>query len=88
MSLMEPTNPVSGGGGAPESQGPGEKSKSPADWNPKPMTWLGMHFDVDQTKKLWNIISQNIGDQINREKQRALKAIRRLRKLNDTNPSD
>jgi hypothetical protein len=47
-------------------------------WNPPPMTWLGMKFDEEQTKKLWNIITQNICNQINADKQKAIAAIRKM----------
>lgn len=54
----------------------------------KPMTFLGMHFDKEQAQKLWNILTQNICNAINKDKDRAIKAIRKLRADADENPQD
>lgn len=45
----------------------------------KPMHWLGMDFTAEQAKQLWTIISQSISTQIQKEQQRAIKALRKLR---------
>lgn len=45
----------------------------------KPMHWLGMDFTAEQAKQLWNIISQSISTQIQKEQQKAIKALRKLR---------
>ena len=46
----------------------------------KPMTFLGMHFTAEESKKLWYAIMQQVSATIQREQKRALKAIRKLRK--------
>lgn len=46
----------------------------------KPMTFLGMYFDADQAKKLWNTIIQAINNQIQKDNDKALKALKRLKK--------
>jgi hypothetical protein len=44
----------------------------------KPMTFLGMYFNSDEAKKLWQIIIQNISQQISKDQARALAAIKKL----------
>ncbi len=57
----------------------GDAGKSaPKSWHPKPLKWLGMTFDSDQTKKLWSIISQNISSAIDHDKAQAIKAIKKM----------
>lgn len=46
----------------------------------KPMTFLGMHFTAEESKKLWYAIMQQVSATIQKEQKRALKAIRKLRK--------
>jgi len=66
---------------------PGPKGPSPSDhkphtpgegFRPKPMTFLGMHFNSKQAEKLWQIIIQNVGREIDKLKAKSLKAIRRM----------
>jgi hypothetical protein len=68
---------------------------SPADaetpsktWTPKPLTWLGMSFDAQQTKQLWSTISQSIGQAIQKDKERAVEAIKKLGKSTDPDNDD
>jgi hypothetical protein len=49
-------------------------------WNPPPLTWMGMKFDEQQTKQLWNTITQSIGRAIQHEKDRMVAASKKLRK--------
>lgn len=71
-------------GPTPESpqpvSGPGNTGSTPQQpgWNPKPLTWLGMSFDSAETKKLWQIISQNVNQQIQHEQAKAIEALRKL----------
>ncbi len=46
----------------------------------KPMTFLGMHFNAKEAGQLWNSIIQQVNSQIQHEQKRALKAIRKLKK--------
>lgn len=46
----------------------------------QPMTFLGMHFTAEESKKLWYAIMQQVSATIQQEQKRALKAIRKLRK--------
>lgn len=46
----------------------------------KPMTFLGMHFTAEESKKLWYAIMQQVSATIQREQKKALKPIRKLRK--------
>ncbi|HSX25944.1 MAG TPA: hypothetical protein VLE89_02940 [Chlamydiales bacterium] len=43
----------------------------------KPMTFLGMYFDADDAKKLWNVIIQAINNQISKDQARAVAAIKK-----------
>ncbi|MES2273426.1 MAG: hypothetical protein V4487_04485 [Chlamydiota bacterium] len=45
----------------------------------KPMTFLGMQFTGAEAQKLWNVIIQTVNSQISKDKDRAIKAIRKLR---------
>lgn len=66
-----------------ESQGNSEhRSRIKA----KPMTFLGMKFNAEQSEKLWQVIIQNIGNEINKLKEKSLKALRRMRP--DASPDD
>lgn len=70
--------------GPTPSQGPDKSEKVPAyfskgKWHAKPMTWLGMHFTSDEATKLWNVIVQAVGSAINKDKAKALKALKKLR---------
>lgn len=46
----------------------------------QPMTFLGMEFDPEQTKKLWDVILQSVSAQIEKDKKQAIKTIRNLGK--------
>ena len=46
----------------------------------KPMTFLGMHFNSDEAKQLWNILIQSLNSQISKEKDKALAALKKLKK--------
>ena len=52
------------------------------------MTFLGMYFDADQAKKLWNVIIQSINNQIQKDNDRALKAIKKLKKTEQGEDAD
>ncbi len=60
-------------------------SSSGSGWNPQPMTWMGMSFNSKEVKQLWNVISQNIAQQIQAENQKALKALKKLDPANQNN---
>ncbi len=77
-----PSNNNRVGSNAP-SEPPKESGKG---WDSSSgMNWLGMHFNQKETKQLWSIISQNIGNQIKKDQDRAVKA---LKKLNPENSQD
>ena len=46
----------------------------------QPMTFLGMQFDAEQTKKLWECILQTVSSQIAKDKAKSIKAIRNFGK--------
>ncbi len=69
-------------GNTPAGQTPPKKFHS---WEAKPMRWLGMQFTADQAKQLWNIMEQNIGREIQKQQDRAVKAIK---KMNPDNNED
>ena len=46
----------------------------------KPMTFLGMHFTAKEAGELWNAIIQQVNAQIRRDEEKALKALRKLKK--------
>jgi hypothetical protein len=64
---------------------PPQDKKQPSGWEAKPMHWLGMEFTGQQAKQMWNIISQNVGNEIKKEQDRMVKA---MKKLNPENNSD
>lgn len=76
---MNPNDPIHG----PKPPQPSEPASPTKAWNPKPLHWMGMTFDAEQTKQLWNTISQSIGQAIERDKKRALEALKKLRKSTD-----
>ena len=46
----------------------------------KPITFLGMHFTAEEASKLWDAIIQQVNSQIRKDEQRALKALKKLKK--------
>lgn len=84
MADTSGVNPSSQGPNAPQNSQQSNQQSSGGGWNPKPMKWLGMQFDEEQTRKLWNIIIQNICNQINTDKQKAVDAIKKMNP--DNNP--
>lgn len=75
-SSVPPTGPGSSQGGAPPDQPPSSSKK----WQAEPMTFLGMYFNSDDATKLWQQIIQSVGKQIDKEKAKALKAIKNFGK--------
>lgn len=43
----------------------------------KPLDWLGMHFTGDQAQKLWSSIIQAIGNQITKDKEKAIENLKK-----------
>lgn len=84
--------PPTGPSGPHANQGAEEAKKesgaSKGDLFAKPMTFLGMYFTAPEAKKLWNVIIQQINAQIKKDQDRALKAIRKLRKSETGDDSD
>lgn len=77
------TPPSSGSGPSPSSaEGPsasGSSQKGPWKFHAKPMTFLGMYFDSEEATKLWTILLQNFSREIERDTQKAVAAIRKMR---------
>jgi hypothetical protein len=67
----------------PKPAHPTEPTSPKKGWNPKPLRWMGMTFDSEQTKQLWNTISQTIGQAIERDKARVVAALKKLRESTD-----
>ncbi|MBF8263994.1 MAG: hypothetical protein HW387_1659 [Parachlamydiales bacterium] len=57
-----------------------DKKLSPHEYHAKSMTFLGMYFDSYHATKLWESIIQTIGNQIQKDKDAAVKAIRNFGK--------
>ena len=75
-----PTNPPPVGG----PTGPNEEQKvnipvPGKGFKAKPMTFLGMYFNSEQASQLWQTVIQTINSQIDKDKAKALKALRKLR---------
>ena len=85
--MPNPVNPS----GPHEPQGP-TKPETPhhsaGGFKVKPMTFLGMHFDADQSKKFWGIIIQSVNGQIQKDKDKALKALKKLGAEGDSDSDD
>lgn len=47
----------------------------------QPMTFLGMSFDAEQTKKLWECILRAVSRQIEKDSEKAKKSIRNFGKV-------
>lgn len=43
------------------------------------MTFLGMYFNSEEATKLWTILIQNISHEIDRDTQKSVEAIRKMR---------
>jgi hypothetical protein len=49
----------------------------------KPLTFLGMHFDSKEATKLWQVIIQMVNREIEKDKEKAVKAIRDFRQKSE-----
>ncbi|OGN64338.1 MAG: hypothetical protein A3E80_01605 [Chlamydiae bacterium RIFCSPHIGHO2_12_FULL_49_9] len=54
----------------------------------EPMTFLGMDFTAEESKQLWNVLIQNINSQIAKQKDRALAALKKLKKSETGDDTD
>jgi hypothetical protein len=73
-----PTTPPTGGG-PPNVQGPQPDSGTPVPgqgFKAKPLHWLGMEFSSEEAAKLWQNVIQLVNQEIEKDKQKAVKAIR------------
>ena len=61
----------------PSINGPQNQANN---WNPAPLTWMGMQFDQEDTKKLWTVITQTVATAIQRDSARWKKTLKKLRK--------
>jgi len=52
------------------------------------MTFLGMDFTAEESKQLWNVLIQNINSQIAKQKDRALAALKKLKKSETGDDTD
>lgn len=43
----------------------------------KPLTWLGMTFTGKEAQQLWSSIIQTIGNQITKDKEKAIKQLKK-----------
>jgi hypothetical protein len=67
--------------------GPKPPQPEPA-WRPKPLKWMGMSFNTEQTKQLWSTISQTIGQAIQKDRDRMVAASKKLQKSSDLENED
>jgi hypothetical protein len=54
----------------------------------KPMHFLGMYFNSEQASQLWQVIIQAVGREIDKEKTKMIKAIRKMRPDADIDDPD
>ena len=47
----------------------------------QPMTFLGMSFDAEETKQLWDSILKSVSSQISKDNEKARKTIRNFGKV-------
>lgn len=67
-------------GGTPQPQGPEKPSQGTPAWVPgKPMEFLGMKFSPEEAGRLWQAVIQLVSREIEKDKENALKALRKLR---------
>ena len=69
----DPSSPHKAEKTEPKIQVPGRGFKA------KPMTFLGMHFNAKEATQLWQVIIQTLNREIEKDKEKALKALRKLR---------
>lgn len=78
--MVDQPNPVGPNAPTPKVPSNTPTNSSSDNWNPPPLTWMGMHFNADETKKLWTTIMQSVSTEIQREEKRMKEANRRLRR--------
>jgi hypothetical protein len=82
-STPPPTGPASPQG-TPQ---PHEKSEGKG-YKAKPMHFLGMNFDSKEAGQLWKVICQQVSAAIQKENDRAMKALKKLGKSSDPDQAD
>ncbi len=71
--------PSSGSDSTPSSSEPDFSSKHKGTFKAPSMTFLGMYFNSEEATKLWTILIQNISHEIDRDTQKSVEAIRKMR---------
>lgn len=69
----------------PVSSPKGEEKK-PGTFSYESTEFLGMHFNKEETKQLWTVIMQNVSREIERQKSKTLKALKKLRPGHENDP--
>ena len=88
------SNPIDPNSPAGRGQSPHGVGKSPqptykkGHMNAKPLDWLGMHFTGPEAGKLWEAIMQQLNTEIKKDQEKALKALKKLRKSPDDDSGD
>lgn len=75
-------NPVQPPSGSPQNV-PADQPSNLQNYNPPEVTWLGMKFVGEDAKNLWQVIMQTVSSAIEKEKQKAVEAIRKMRPENE-----
>lgn len=80
--VNSPTSPGPINPNAPQgSQKVGDENRvPPAGFKTKPMRWLGMNFTAEQSAQLWQAIMQSVNSEIQKDKEKSIKAIRNIGK--------
>ena len=86
--VNSPTSPPPINPNAPQgSPQTGDDSKVPAaGFKTKPMHWLGMDFTAEQSAKLWQSIIQSVNSEIQKDKDKSIKAMKKIG--NDSDDQD
>lgn len=79
-SPIDPNSSVPPPGTPEASKAPNVPMPMTGSYQYQPMTFLGMQFDAQQTKQLWESILQGVNAQIAKDKKKAIKAIRNFGK--------
>ena len=79
--VNSPTNPPPiGGPTSPQGEPKVNDIKVPGKgFTAQPMTFLGMYFNSKEATQLWQTVIQTINSEIDKDKAKAIKAIRKMR---------
>jgi hypothetical protein len=80
LMVHMPTTPPPVGPGSPQgAQSPAQPPDEKNQLFDKPFTFLGMKFDSKDAAKLWQAIFQAVGHEIDKDKQKMVETLRKIR---------